>query len=138
MAGKKGMKPYSVEIKLEAVRMFLEEGKTRAEIAKLLGLRSEGRVKKWVSQYRPEQDAFHKPIGRPRKQLGSDCGSRCNQQARQAEVVSAKQLDLTLKEKRLPSKPAPDHPWRTGFATPLSKRRSVTPPKSDISTLENR
>jgi transposase len=61
-----------------------------------------------------------------------------NQQAHQAEVVSAKQLALALKEKRLPSKPAPDHPWRTGFATPLSKRSNVTSPKSDISTLENR
>jgi transposase len=61
-----------------------------------------------------------------------------NQQAHQAEVVSAKQLALALKEKRLPSKPAPDHPWRTGFATPLSKWGSVTRPKSDISTLENR
>ena len=61
-----------------------------------------------------------------------------NQQAHQAEVVSAKQLALALKEKRLPSKPAPDHPWRQGFPTPLSKRESVTPPKSDISTLENR
>jgi len=61
-----------------------------------------------------------------------------NQQAHQAEVVSAKQLDLALKEKRLPSKPAPDHPWRIGFATPLSKRTNVTIPKSDISTLENR
>jgi len=61
-----------------------------------------------------------------------------NQQAQQAEFVSAKQLDLALKEKRLPSKPAPDHPWRSGFATPLSKRTNVTSPKSDISTLENR
>jgi len=61
-----------------------------------------------------------------------------NQQAHQAEVVSAKQLDLALKEKRLPSKPAPDHPWRTGFATPLSKPSNVTLPKSDIATLENR
>ena len=61
-----------------------------------------------------------------------------NQQAKQAEVVPAKQLDLALKEKRLPPKPAPDHPWRKGFATPLSKRGNVTTPKSDISTLENR
>jgi len=62
-----------------------------------------------------------------------------HQQAKQAEIVSAKQLDLALKEKRLPTKPAPDHPWRKGFATPLSKRRNVTStPKSDISTLENR
>lgn len=61
------------------------------------------------------------------------------QQAKQAEIVSAKQLDLALKAKRLPPKPAPDHPWRRGFATPLSKRRNVTPaPAGDISTLENR
>jgi len=62
-----------------------------------------------------------------------------NQQAKQAEVVPAKQLDLALKEKRLPTKPAPDHPWRMGFTTPLSKQRNVTStPKSDISTLEFR
>jgi len=61
-----------------------------------------------------------------------------HQQAKQAEIVSAKQLELVLQEKRLPPKPAPDHPWRRGFATPLSKRGIVTTPKSDISTLENR
>jgi len=61
------------------------------------------------------------------------------QQAKQAEIVSTKQLDLALKAKRLPPKPAPDHPWRRGFATPLSKRRNVTPvPAGDISILENR
>ena len=60
------------------------------------------------------------------------------QQAKQAEIVSAKQLDQTLQQKRLPTKPAPDHPWPRGFATPLSKRGIVTTPKSDISTLENR
>ena len=61
------------------------------------------------------------------------------QQTKQAQIVSAKQLDLVLKAKPWPPKPAPDHPWRTGFATPLSKRRSGTPaPAGDISTLENR
>jgi hypothetical protein len=61
-----------------------------------------------------------------------------NQQARQAEIVSAKQLDQVLNQQRLPAKPAPDHPWRKGFATPLSKRRSVLPPPpGDISILEN-
>jgi transposase-like protein len=67
MAGKKGMVHYPIEVKLEAVRMFLEEGRTRAEITEILGLRSAGRVKTWVSQYRHEEDAFKKPIGRPRK-----------------------------------------------------------------------
>ena len=61
-----------------------------------------------------------------------------HQQLKQAEVVSAKQLDLALQPKRLPTQPAPDHPWRRGFATPLSKRGNVTLPKSDISILENR
>ncbi|MDQ2692565.1 MAG: hypothetical protein M3Y68_11070, partial [Chloroflexota bacterium] len=56
------------------------------------------------------------------------------QQTKQAEIVSTKQLNHVL----LP-KPAPDHPWRKGFATPLSKHRSVPPaPTGDISILENR
>ena len=62
-----------------------------------------------------------------------------HQQAKQAEIVSAKQLDHVLQEKRLPAKPAPDHPWRRGFATPLSKRGNATSArKGDISILENR
>jgi transposase len=61
------------------------------------------------------------------------------QQAKQAKIVSTKQLNQTLSQPRLPHKPAPDHPWRRGFATPLSKRRNVTPaPAGDISILENR
>lgn len=60
-------------------------------------------------------------------------------QAKQAEVVSTKHLDAALQPTRLPPKPAPDHPWRRGFATPLSKRRNVTPaPTGDISILEHR
>jgi transposase len=72
MSGKKGMKAYPVEVKLEAVRMFLEEGKTRAEITKALGLRSEGRVKEWVRQYRREEVVFSKPKGRPRRKIESE------------------------------------------------------------------
>lgn len=60
-------------------------------------------------------------------------------QAKQAEIVSSKQLDHALQERPLPPKPAPDHPWRKGFATPLSKRRNVLPaPAGDISALETR
>ncbi len=67
MSGKKGMKHYPKELKLEAVRMFFEEGMTRAEITEALGLRSAGRVETWVRQYRREGiAAFNKPIGRPR------------------------------------------------------------------------
>lgn len=58
-----------------------------------------------------------------------------NRQAHQAEILSAKQLNRVFPPKHLPEKPAPDHPWRKGFETPLSKRRSA---KRDISSLENR
>jgi transposase len=61
------------------------------------------------------------------------------QQAKQAEIVSAKQLDQALQQTCLPPKPTPDHPWRRGFATPLSKRGSVIPASAgDISILETR
>ena len=60
-----------------------------------------------------------------------------HQQVQQADIVSAKQLDQTLQPTPLPRKPAPDHPWRKGFATPLSKRRNVTSTR-DISILDNR
>lgn len=73
MSGKKGMKHYPKEVKLEAVRMFFEEGMTRTEITEELGLRRKGRVKAWVRQYRREGAvAFTKPIGRPRKQPESE------------------------------------------------------------------
>lgn len=68
MAGKKGMKHYPKAVKLKAVQMFFEEGLTRAEITKALGLRSPGRVEVWTRQYRREGiEAFTKPLGRPRK-----------------------------------------------------------------------
>lgn len=72
MAGLKGMKAYPKDVKLKAVRLFLEEGKTRAEITKMLGLRSGDRVKEWVSLFRHEENAFQKRIGRPRKEAGKE------------------------------------------------------------------
>ncbi|HMB21723.1 MAG TPA: hypothetical protein VKP08_02770 [Anaerolineales bacterium] len=60
------------------------------------------------------------------------------QQAKQAEVVSPKDLDAALQPMRLPPTPTSDHPWRT-YDQPLSKPRNVTSaPKGDISVLENR
>lgn len=73
MAGKQGMKHYAQEVKLEAVRMFFEEGMTRAEITKRLDLHSTGRVEVWTRQYRREGvAAFTKPIGRPCKAAESE------------------------------------------------------------------
>ena len=60
-------------------------------------------------------------------------------QAKQADIVPAKLLDRALQKPRLPTQPAPDHPWRQGFATPLSKRGIATSTrKGDISILESR
>ena len=68
MAGKKGMKRYGIEVKVEAVRLFFEEGKTRRWIAEHLGLSHQRRVEAWVSIYRREGIAgFSKAVGRPRK-----------------------------------------------------------------------
>ena len=72
MSGKKGMKHYSKETKLEAVRLFLEVGLTRAEVAEQLGLRRASAVKRWVKQFRQAGPAaFDKPKGRPRKRAES-------------------------------------------------------------------
>jgi hypothetical protein len=59
-----------------------------------------------------------------------------HKQAKQAEVVLAKDLNQTIKTKPapVPHKPAPDHPWRTFSFS--KKSRNVTAPRGgDISTL---
>jgi len=76
MAGKKGMKHYSREMKLEAMRMFYEDGKTRKEITEALKIRDPQRVKKWLRQYRREgEEAFlkkGKKLGRPPKKANRE------------------------------------------------------------------
>ena len=73
MSGKKGMKHYPVETKLEAVRLYYEEGMAQNEITQMLKIRDPGRVKKWLSQYRTEgAAAFRKkprgPGWRPKRE----------------------------------------------------------------------
>jgi transposase len=52
MSGKKGMKDYPVAVKLEAVRLFLEEGKTKRAIIDELGINDVRRLEKWLAKYR--------------------------------------------------------------------------------------
>ena len=62
------MKKYPAETKLEAVRLFYEEGKTRAEITQQLQIRDPQRVRAWLRQYRREgATGLSKAPGRPRK-----------------------------------------------------------------------
>jgi transposase len=58
------------------------------------------------------------------------------QQEKQAEVVPAKSIDFELRNAANAHSPAPDHPWRKGFATPLSSKKKA-PIKGDILTLSN-
>jgi transposase len=68
MAGKKGMKAYSREVKERAVHMALEEGMGYAAIMEALGIRDRWRVRRWVRAYQLEGPAaFAKPKGRRRK-----------------------------------------------------------------------
>jgi transposase len=57
------------------------------------------------------------------------------QQEKQAEVVPSKSIDHELGQPKKPLKPAPDHPWRKGFSTPLSKQNVTN--EGDILTLSN-
>jgi transposase len=62
-----------------------------------------------------------------------------HKQAHQAEIVEAKHIDQALLNQSKAHKPAANHPWRKGFATPLSKSRNVPAARGgDISTLESR
>jgi transposase-like protein len=68
MAGKKGMKGYSLEIKQEAIRMALEKRMAYREITQILGIRNSKRLRDWLWQYRREGELFfHKKKGRPPK-----------------------------------------------------------------------
>lgn len=72
MSGKKGMKKYPAETKLEAARLFYEERKTQVEITQLLDVQDPQRVRVWLRQYRREGvSGFSKPQGRPRKRAES-------------------------------------------------------------------
>jgi transposase len=73
MARKKGSTDYSLEIKLEAIRLAEEEGLPYKDITEQLGIRDPHRVKRWMGIYRKEGvGGIKKPRkGRPKKDLDS-------------------------------------------------------------------
>lgn len=77
MAGKKGMKHYPLAMKLEAVRLHKEEGKSYQEITEILKIRDHGRVEKWLREYRTTGEAAFgrgpgKKKGRPPKRENTE------------------------------------------------------------------
>lgn len=73
MARKKGSKDYPIDLKLEAIRLWQEEGVPQSEISVKLGIRDPGRVKTWLHIYRNEgEEGLKKPRrGRPKKDQNS-------------------------------------------------------------------
>lgn len=78
MSGRKGMKHYPLAMKLEAVRLHEEEGKSYQEITEVLGIHDRKRVEKWLREYRREGEAAfgrgsgHKKRGRPPKRENTE------------------------------------------------------------------
>jgi transposase-like protein len=91
MAGRKGMKHYPLELKLEAMRMFYEEGKTRKEITEALGIRDRDRVMKWLRQYRREGDTA---FLRKRRSLG-----RLPKKENTAAFIARLEMEIELLKK---------------------------------------
>ena len=58
-----------------------------------------------------------------------------HQQPKQSEVVSSKEIDHVLLNASKAHTPAPDHPWKKGFSSPLSKKKA--PSHGDILTLSS-
>lgn len=98
MAGIKGMKHYSREVKLEAIQLYFEEGRTQKTIAEELQVRNAKRVKVWVAAYRREGTAaFNKRVGRPPKQEDEKAYIACLEM----ENALLKNYHTELREKRL-------------------------------------
>ena len=50
-------KTYSIETKLKAVKMYLEEGLPEHQIADTIGIVDKDRVRKWARKYRQQGEA---------------------------------------------------------------------------------
>lgn len=98
MSGRKGMKDYPVEIKLEAVRLFLEEGKTHRAIIEELNIRDAGRLDKWLAKYRKFGEAA---LGKRRpKSEGAKLGRPKKEEAHSRYVARLEMENALLKKFR--------------------------------------
>jgi transposase-like protein len=99
MTGKKGMTNYPLDVKLEAVRLFLEEGWTQVEIRDKLGLRTKRRVQVWARQYREEGVAgLSKPRGPRPKQAAESTEEELIRLRMENELLKKLQAELRKEE----------------------------------------
>jgi len=87
------MQQYPRELKLEAIRLFYEEGKSRAEITILLQIRSPGRVKQWLHLYREKGEAAF-----DRKLTGSLRGRPPKKENQEAYIARLEMENALLKK----------------------------------------
>lgn len=102
MSGKKGMRHYPAEMKLEAVRLF-QAGKTHGEITQALGIRDRTRTEKWIRAYREKGEAAFDEgskkglVGRPPKKENT----KAYLARLEMEVALLKKFHTELREKQL-------------------------------------
>ena len=95
MARKKGSKNYSLETKLEAIRLFEEEGFPYREITQRLGIRDPRRVKNWMRLYRKEgKAAFTKPRKKRARSKEEQLAERVAQLEMEVTLLKALALEL--------------------------------------------
>ena len=58
---------YSQDLKLEAVRMFLDDGMTKSQIMEELGIKSKTALERWIREYRAGGAAALEPKPRGRR-----------------------------------------------------------------------
>jgi transposase len=100
MAGKQGQVHYSLDTKLEAIRLYEEEGLPQAEIVSRLRIRDPKRVKVWLHQYRQEGKAgLTKPIGRPKKKKEEDLEAEVKRLRMENDLLKKIQAELRKLER---------------------------------------
>ena len=95
MARKKGSKDYPLGTKLEAIRLWQEDGLTQKEITIRLGIQDPRRVQVWLRAYRKEGEVgLKKPRrGRPPK-VKNSLEARIKQLEMENTLLKALALEL--------------------------------------------
>lgn len=52
MSGGKGMKDFPSQVKMEALRLYQEEGRTQSGIMEILGVSHKTQIQVWLRKYR--------------------------------------------------------------------------------------
>jgi len=88
MAGKKGMKTYSLEIRMKAVKMFFEEGVTKREILYKLGIQNDTQLEGWFRSYRKYgyEGLKSKSKGRPKQKNQEHAYQTLEERIKQLEM----------------------------------------------------